>query len=82
MGSDKQYWSDKITNFYSHNCNKSSYPRTYVINWVVKQASNKHKHNQFRNTYSNLHGYTVHQRYQSFVVQLMHIHSLLKQLKL
>ena len=35
----------------------------------------------FYNT-QNLHGYTVHQRYQSFVVQLMHIHSLLKQLKL
>ena len=30
----------------------------------------------------DLHGYTVHQRYQSFIVQLMHIHSLLKQLKL
>ena len=30
----------------------------------------------------NVHGYTVHQRYQSFIVQLMHIHSLLKQLKL
>ena len=30
----------------------------------------------------NVHGYTVHQRYQSFTVQLMHIHSLLKQLKL
>ena len=28
------------------------------------------------------HGYTVHQRYQSFIGQLMHIHSLLKQLKL
>ena len=34
------------------------------------------------NTKPSLHGYTVHQRYQSFIVQLMHIHSLLKQLKL
>ena len=33
-------------------------------------------------TEDDLHGYTVHQRYQSFIVQLMHIHSLLKQLKL
>ena len=31
---------------------------------------------------SYLHGYTVHQRYQSFTVQLMHIYSLLKTIKI
>ena len=43
--------------------------------------TNSNKLNLFRLSIV-LHGYTVHQRYQSFIVQLMHIHSLLKQLKL
>jgi hypothetical protein len=45
--SDEQYWSDKIMNLYSHNYNQSNHPCMYVINWTVKQALKKHKHNQF-----------------------------------
>ena len=36
----------------------------------------------FRKICAPLHGYTVHQWYQSFTVQLMHIYSLLKTIKI
>ena len=54
---------------------------------IDSSFSFKYKHSLHNNPeaeylYYYLHGYTVHQRYQSFTVQLMHIHSLLKQLKL
>ena len=41
-------------NLHSHNYKKSSHQCTYVINWAVKQAFEKHQHNLFHNTYSNI----------------------------